>query len=332
MSESVSLAAPLPASASNRVVLNDQVVVRVSGATADAFLHGQFSQDLGEVTAARAPRAAACTHKGRAYCLTRLVRQGEDVLFALPASLADEVIAQLDKYRMLYRGTTMAIDPQMHIVGLLGTAAAAVIAGEQVAELTTADAALAIGPHTLIRTQDTAEGLSRYELWVDSESDDELAQALATIAEASPADWLASEIAAGVAHLTPATKEAYVPQLLNWQHLGGIHFNKGCYTGQEVVARMHFLGQLKRSLYRLALVGTDTLPTPGQALTANERKAGEIVTAVRYEDGTVEALAVVRHDAPADALRLSDSSARVEIRPLPYEVTERSEAHRDTDT
>lgn len=332
MSESVNFAALLPESANYRVALNDQVVVRVTGATAEAFLQGQFSQEMAEVTETCAPRSAACTHQGRAYLLSRLVRQGESVLYALPATQADEVIAHLDKYRMLFRGTTMAVDPETKITGLLGAQAAIAIAGEQAASLTQPDSALSLGAHRLIRTQNTAEGLARYELWSVGELSSELNSALAAIPEGPMAVWLASEIAAGVAHLTATSKDAYVPQILNWQHVGGIHFKKGCYTGQEVIARMHFLGQLKRSLFRIAIQGADSLPEPGQALTFDDRKAGEIVNAVRYEDGAIEALAVLRHNAAGDKLRLSDSDARIQILPLPYHVSEQDTPEQSTDT
>ena len=118
----------------------------------------------------------------------------------------------------------------------------------------------------------------------------------------SAADWQASEIAAGVASLTTATQESFVPQMLNWQHVGGVHFKKGCYTGQEVIARMHFLGQLKKSLFRFRIEQSEDLPTPGTALFAGERSVGEVVNAIKYRDGSVELLAVVRHDAAENTL------------------------------
>jgi folate-binding protein YgfZ len=124
--------------------------------------------------------------------------------------------------------------------------------------------------------------------------------------------------------LSTATSESYVPQMLNWQHLGGMHFKKGCYTGQEVIARMHFLGQLKKSLFRFRAAATNCIPAPGTSIMAGERSVGEVVNAVGFSDGSCELLAVIRHDAANDALTADGlPETLLEQQPLPYTVSER---------
>ena len=306
------------------VSISDRVMVRIAGPGTDKFLQGQFSQQIDDVTQSHSPRAAACTPKGRAYCLTRLVRDGDDVLMELPAALSEGTVTHLRKYLMLFRGTSMEIEPDARIVGLLGEAAAEKLLPGNTGALAAAGDSVKINGGRLIRTMDTAEGMARYELWQTGDLDTSLQQALEDIPAAPLADWQASEIAAGVASLTTATTESFVPQMLNWQHVGGIHFKKGCYTGQEVIARMHFLGQLKKSLFRYTCGDAGTLPAPGEALLDGDRSVGNVVNSVRFSDGHSEILAVVRHDAAENSLvPESTPGAVLSLRPLPYFVPER---------
>lgn len=320
---------PLPASA--WTVAGNQKVIRIAGAGTDKFLQGQFSQNLADVTATFSPRAAASTPKGRAYCLTRLVRDGDDVLMTVPEALLDDITAQLRKYLMLFRGTSMAVLDNARVIGILGEDLAERL-GADVSALSDAGASIMLDQHHLIRTESTAEGQPRYELWQIGELPHAVAQVLSADCQTTPTDWLAAEIAAGIASLTPETTGAYVPQMLNWQHVGGIHFRKGCYTGQEVIARMHFLGQLKKSLFRYATGKVTTAPDPGTAIVSGDKPVGEIVNSVRLADGTSQCLAVVRHTAANSALHLQSSPEEPLHRlALPYAVPEQDSAA-DSDT
>lgn len=312
--------APLPTSA--YATLDHLVVVRVSGPGTDQFLHGQFSQKLEEVTAGCSPRAAACTPKGRAYCLSRLVRQGNDVLLALPAALADDTLARLQKYLMLFRGTTMTIERHARLIGILGAPLANQLSAGASDRLAAPCDTLALDEHRLIRTEPTAEGLERFELWQLGDLSADLQQALDQSPKTGEGNWQASEIAAGIAELTPTSLEAFVPQMLNWQHLNGVHFKKGCYTGQEVIARMHFLGQLKKSLFRLGIEAGAATAESGAPICNGERSVGEVINGVRYGDGHGELLAVIRHDADFTTLTLTESGPGLTPLPLPYDVPE----------
>ncbi|WP_296934037.1 folate-binding protein [uncultured Marinobacter sp.] len=320
---SVSAIADYPLANSGWAVLDDRVVVRISGPGTDKFLQGQFSQNLDEVTPDRSPRAAAATPKGRAYCLTRMVRAGEDILMDFPSELADDIISHLRKYLMLFRGTTMELAQETRIVGILGNELAEKLAENALESLKEPGDSCALRDGILVKTQSTAEGTARYEFWQTQDSE----IVLPASARIPVTDWQASEIAAGVASLTAATQESFVPQMLNWQHVGGVHFKKGCYTGQEVIARMHFLGQLKKSLFRFRIEQAENLPIPGSALLAGERSVGEVVNSVKYRDGSVELLAVVRHDA-ADSPLHPDGMPEAALMPmpLPYPVPEREKS------
>lgn len=311
---------PLPSSAFTP--LEDRVVVRVSGPGTDKFLHGQFSQSLDEVTESHSPRAAACTPKGRAYGLTRLVRHGDDVLLTFPNDLTDDILARLQKYLMLFRGTTMTIASDARLIGVLGHALANQLNQDASNNLTAPGDSISIDSHHLIRTEDTAEGLARYEFWQMGPLSPEQADIFSETGRTQPANWNASEIAAGIAELSNASQEAFVPQMLNWQHVDGVHFKKGCYTGQEVIARMHFLGQLKKSLYRLHVDSVTTPLHSGTTVHCGDKAVGEVVNSVQYADGHAEVLAVVRHDVEFDKLLITNSAKPLTRLPLPYPVPE----------
>lgn len=307
---------------SGYVLLEHKQIVRISGPGTDKFIQGQFSQHVDEITESQSLRAAACTPKGRAYCLTRFVRDGDDLLMELDTNLAEPTLNQLRKYLMLFRGTSMEVLESAQLMGLIGQEAAVVVAGDGARSLTEPGQVLQTDNGFLVRIEDMAGPVPRYEFWqpdggITSPGD---------IDPLSTDDWNASSIAAGVPWLTNDTTENYVPQMLNLQHLQGIHFKKGCYTGQEVVARMHFLGQLKKSLFRLNFQGINTAPAPGTKLQAGGKNAGEVINSVMTGSDHGTLLAVLRHDAAEAALALDGKdSVTLQLDTLPYPVPEREE-------
>ncbi|MEC7816420.1 MAG: folate-binding protein [Pseudomonadota bacterium] len=301
------------------VVLSGRVLARIGGPGADKFVQGQFSQHVDDITETQSRRAAACTPKGRAYCLTRFARVDGDLVLELDEALADAALTQLNKYLMLFRGTTMTRLEQAQVVGLMGEDAARSVAGSAADELTTTGQVLALPGGILIRLEPTADEQPRYQWWQLNDPQP-LPADLPAITEQ---DWALSEIAAGVPNLTPETVEAYVPQMLNLQHLQGVHFKKGCYTGQEVIARMHFLGQLKKSLFRLAFTGAQ--PAPGTRILAGDKTVGEVVNAALSDSDGGQCLAVLRHDSATATLALETAPDTVlTVLPMPYAVPEQT--------
>jgi folate-binding protein YgfZ len=261
-----------------------------------------------------------------------MVRLDDDILMDFSRELADTTEAELRKYLMLFRGTTMTRLDNGRIIGIFGDELAQAVAGEQAALVTNlrqpGDTLVTGGGH-LILLEPPIEGPARYEFWSPGGV---LPDVLNTNSQCSLATWQAGQISAGVPWLTRATAGSYVPQMLNWQHLGGVHFKKGCYTGQEVIARMHFLGQLKKSLYRLA-VTSEATPAVGDAISNGERSVGEVVNTLQAGPQQYHLLAVIRHDAENGPLTLADSGgASMQLCPLTYAVPEREQPKIAPDT
>ncbi|HCS43459.1 MAG TPA: folate-binding protein YgfZ, partial [Pseudomonas sp.] len=138
----------------------------------------------------------------------------------------------------------------------------------------------------------------RVELWVAADQADTLKGKLsALLAEGELNQWLLGQVRAGIGQVMPTTRELFIPQMLNLQAVGGVSFKKGCYTGQEIVARMQYLGKLKRRLYRLQLDAGE-LPEPGTPLFSPTHGSaiGEVVLAARAGQN-IELLAVLQAEA-----------------------------------
>lgn len=165
---------------------------------------------------------------------------------------------------------------------------------------------------------DTAiANLKKYAVFFKTEITDISDQDLAVETKLNSLD----RIRAGMADVTPETTDQFIPQMLNLDLLDFISFKKGCYTGQEVVARAHYLGAVKRRMHLLALA-TDSVPASGQTLSNSEGKQlGTIVNAEANEQGQVEALAVLSTSSTEiNTVVLDQTEISVELLNLPYEL------------
>lgn len=313
--------------------LNGERLFRVSGDAPRKFLDGQLSQNVDDITDSQSRRAAACNPKGRAYALMQLAAIGDDVLVQMPSSIADDVMAHLNKFLMLFRKTEMTALSQARVFGLWGQETASRIdakadtLSQSGDSLTLCHEDAAYGK--LIRVMDTAEGCARFEYWhLTAEADIPVpgSDAFRPDQKHTEADWAAAEISAGVVQLSSGSVDSYIPQMLNWQHVDGIHFKKGCYTGQEVIARMYFLGQLKKSVFRLRSENMSDAPETGTGIFANGKTVGEVINAVCFDNGQWEMLAVIKHSAlDHTPWRMGSSDGEtLERKPLPYDVPEQT--------
>ncbi|RYZ87337.1 MAG: folate-binding protein, partial [Moraxellaceae bacterium] len=161
----------------------------------------------------------------------------------------------------------------------------------------------------------------RYECWLIANHAESIWQKLsASTAIANENLWTLLDIRAGLGNITLETFEAFTPQAINFQLVNGINFRKGCYTGQEIVARLHYRGILKRHMYRFEFALNGDLPKPGSELkNAAGKSVGEIVLAARTNSERGELLASVVDDQRVD-IYLPDNPQKLGLLPLPYAI------------
>lgn len=303
--------------------LPDWTAIAVTGADATSFLHAQFTNDVAGLGLDATQYNGYCSPKGRILASFPLTRTGlSDYLLVVPVDVAPALIKRLRMFVLRAKVTVESLAESHRCFGIAGAAAAFSATGSDVRSPTGAvTLALADGRRLAV----CAAG--------DAESAEETMQRDAKSADPSVWDWLS--IIAGVPVITALTQDMFVPQMLNWELLGGVSFQKGCYPGQEIVARMQYLGKLKARMYRahVALAGGSAAATsPVNALAAGQplygtlfgdQACGTIVNSAAAPAGGIDLLAVLQiASAEADTIRIGrdPDAPAIELRSLPYAI------------
>lgn len=303
--------------------LADLGLIRVSGADSATFLHNLVTNDVNGIKPGSARFAGLCTAKGRLLALLLIWRDGEDFLLMLPREILPQILKKLSMYVLRSKVKLSDATAERVLIGYSVPAAVPSATsfplGEAVAALPRFGAA-AINGGQAIRLDDTRwllalDAVSAKSCWQDL---------LATAQPVGLAAWQWLEIAAGQPRVVAATQEAFVPQMLNMElpAVAGVSFSKGCYPGQEIVARTQYLGKVKRRTYRARLA---TAPRPGTHVYApetGEQHCGTVVSVAPSPAGGFECLVCVQIGAVESGEVHVDSLAgeRMEFLSLPYAV------------
>jgi len=303
--------------------------LRVRGADAASFLQGQLSSDVLGLPERRAQLAGYHTPQGRALAVLRLVRlAADDILAVLPRELAGPLAGRLRKYVLRAKAKVEDASADWAIAGLV--AGDAVQAGSLAAvqalpgglPSSLHDVCMLDG-HVVARVGDAPVR------WLVLSPAGTTPAFVPAAARSAGDEWRALDIAAGLPQVYAATSEAFVAQMLNLDVLGGIAFDKGCYTGQEVIARAHYRGRVKRRMQRFRTLAAARL-MPGDAGTLRDGRSFKIVESVTLADGRCEFLAVAAFGPDATGGDATESGARAapatsggstldcESLPLPY--------------
>ena len=231
---------------SQTVELTHYQFIRFSGPDVRKFLQGQLSCNMERLTPAQSLRGAICNLKGRVVADVRVLQVQEDCLLQVSASMGNIVITTLSKYAVFSKVKLEIQDSHPAPFGLLGPLDSQIAA--TFGELPAAqDAVVQTAAASLIRV---AGHNPRYELWYHNKPAAQTFRQAIPASELGPlAAWQRAELQAGIVHVDSTTTEMYTPQLLNYDISGVIDFKKGCYTGQEVVARMFYRGIAKKRMY-----------------------------------------------------------------------------------
>ncbi len=295
------------------VPLSHLGVIRAEGPDAASFLHSQLTQDFALLGQSEARLAAFCNAKGRVQAsFIGFKRNKEDILLVCSRDLLPPVLKRLSMFVLRAKARLSDASNAFRVLGVAGAALDA-LAPESVQPWTRQD----LGDASLIHLY-PAQGDAR-ALWV------------APIDTAPPTGdslalqrWMLGEVQAGVATVSAAVAEAFVPQMLNYESVGGVNFKKGCYPGQEVVARSQFRGVLKR---RAMLAHGDEEMVAGQqvfSLQDADQPCATVVQAAPCPDGGWDAIVSGQVGAlQSGSLQLGSASGpAVQVRAMPYPLLE----------
>ncbi|WP_411882197.1 YgfZ/GcvT domain-containing protein [Polaromonas sp. YR568] len=290
-------------------------VIRAAGDDAVTFLQGQLTQDVALMGDKEARLAAFCNAKGRMQASFVVFKHGADVLLVCNRDILPATLKRLSMFVLRAKAKLSDASAEFALYGIAGAAVAQVAgrAGALWEKMGLGDAGLVF--------LHTGAGQAR-ALWC--------APAGSPAPQASPislADWQWLGVQSGIAMITQPIFEAFVPQMLNYESVGGVNFKKGCYPGQEIVARSQFRGTLKRRAYVAHTVGT---PSVGQEVfhaSDAGQPCGLVAAAAPNPAGGFDAIVSMQTSAAADAAdgRLTLGSASgdtLSLLPLPYALLE----------
>jgi len=292
-------------------------IIKISGDDATEFLQGQFSNDVTLVNENTSQLNSYNSPKGRMYCSFQLCQKNSDYFMILPNDIMEMVSKRLRMFVMRAKVEIEDISQQWSSLGIAGkslTGSSLNIPNEINATSQREDGMLIRLPGTVERV--IAIGNNAFV--------ETLKQPLVdSYKTADHTHWKRLDIHAGIPNIYHTTLENFVPQMVNLPLVNGVSFNKGCYPGQEVVARMHYLGKLKKRMYRIT-IDTQELPHPGDNIyesnTDNQQSVGEVVDAQFNSEGQVDSLAVIQvASAENNTLHLSKvHGPLIRIETLPY--------------
>ncbi|MCX7172503.1 MAG: folate-binding protein YgfZ [Proteobacteria bacterium] len=296
--------------------LTDIGLIRVGGEDAAVFLHNLLTNDVNGLSTDGVQRNGFCNPKGRLLASFVIWREGTDIMIALSADLHAAILKKLSMYVLRSKVKLSDASDERMLIGLSGPEASKALT--DLGPIPTESLKATSIDHGQVMRLDE----HRYMLALDASTAESVWRKLAVGARPTVlAAWHWLEIQAGIPIISAATQEEFIPQMINFELIGGVSFKKGCYPGQEIVARTQYLGKIKRRMYRAHL---DTaLPSAGAHLYAPEtgdQSCGRVVQTSPAPQGGNELLAVIQSTcAEAGEVHLDNPSGpRLIFQPLPY--------------
>ena len=298
--------------------LSDLTTLALSGDDALTFLQGQVTNDVNLLGSDKAHYSGYCSPKGRLLALFLAYRQAEAIHLQFNGELAEPIAKRLKMYVMRSKVKLDNIGDDIVKLGISGANAKQALS----AFFSTIPAlALELSHNengTLIRLSGP---LPRFQIVCNTDSAKRIWSELKkTCQPVGKAAWEWLEIQAGIPDIALSTQEEFVPQMVNLDCLNGINFKKGCYTGQEIVARTHYLGKVKRRTHLLHLATSAPTQAGMDVVTDKQDVVGKVVRAAPAPNGGHDVLAEIRLDS-LEAGDLFINGVKLELRTLPYALS-----------
>ncbi len=300
--------------------LSHQGLISVAGADATAFLQGQLTNDLKNISPQSSQLNAYCSPKGRVLASFRLFQRDDVYLMELPFEVLASTLQRLRMFVLRSQVVLSDASDEYCRIGVSGPDAGEWLAGLFGDCPPNVDDVRQSGAITLVRIPGP---LPRYELHGPTtamiEAWEKLAKTARTVGYQA---WEDLDIISGLPTVTLAIMDTFVPQMLNLHALNGVSFKKGCYPGQEIVARTQYLGKLKRRLYHLHYTGKQPITAGDEILGEGEttQGVGKVVNAAFSAIGGQDILAVLQDTALESPLWLSGHDSPLKVCELPYSL------------
>lgn len=294
-------------------------LLRFEGADAQSFLQGQLTNNVAALDDTRSQYAGYCTPKGRLLAAFLMWRRDDAYWMMLPRDLCAPLRKRLSIYILRAKVKAIDVTPQHVLFGISNEGAANAIAALGIAVPAAAHAVAHAPGVTVIKLP-----IDRYLIVADTSQAGAIQARFAADAPATAQTlWSALDIAAGIPSIVAATQDQFVPQTVNFDRIGALSFDKGCYPGQEIVARTHYLGRVKQRMVR-AQLQADQTPAPGDKVYSEafgEQACGMIVSVVSTQPGHHELLAVLQISSMNRDIRWqARDGPRLQLAPLPYAI------------
>ena len=303
-----------------RARLDDHSVLEFDGPDAVSFLQGQTTIDIAALGETDWQLGGYCTPKGRLLAIFQAWRYATGVRLLVPTALAAGLQRRLTQYVLRAKVQIRDVSHDWQVLGLCGKGAAAALAQAGCTPPEQAWQCLALdGGERLARLTAGPQAGERLVLLMRQERAARWGQALTALPLVGTGLWWWSQIDAALPAIVPQTQERFVPQALNLEVLGGVNFRKGCYPGQEIVARSQYLGKLRR---RMAAAHAPALGSDADIHADGQAEAvGRIVLAATAPEGGWDLLFECPTEMAAAALHAGGADAPVlQRRSLPYEL------------
>jgi hypothetical protein len=300
--------------------LSDLGLLQFSGEDAAGFLHNQLTNDVEHLDANEARLAGYCSPKGRLLATFLMWKTDDGVVLQLPRQILPAVQKRLQMFVLRAKVKIADLSEERAMLGLCGEAATATLRNLFSTVPDVAYAKIDTDKGSLIRLAD-AEGTPRY-LWVAGADAAMQAwpQLSSALTPAASAAWRLGDIQAALPRVVAETQDKFVPQMVNFEVVGGVNFKKGCYPGQEIVARSQYLGKLKRRMVP-ALIETESVKAGMEVFseTDPEQPCGMIVNAEVCAPNRTAVLVEMKTAAMENRIHLGAADGPLlHIKPLPY--------------
>ena len=283
------------------ILLNTSSMIKVEGDDRVPFLQGQLTQDIKLISHDKALFAGFCNPKGRVLAFMLCFEEHDSIHIQIDSSIAEPILRRLKMYVLRSKVSLNLLDNQFTCVGFVGSKTL-LNQGIQPPK----------SYLDIVRSHDVmimrvGKNTERFQLMGDASKVNSFMQLnLPEYTSMSIESWNNLNILDGVPDIYPSTQEAFIPQSLNMDLIDGINFKKGCYTGQEIVARTHYLGKVKRRMYRGFIESQDALTPGDQILNEKKEVIGQLVRSARENDSKTNMLVELRVDQAHETLYIKN--------------------------